>query len=81
MAQGFARCGAWARSAGRPCRQPALTNGRCHYHGGRCKGPPKGTQNNLKHGHFSAEAKARRRALRALIRATPGGASFAGEVE
>lgn len=28
------RCGAHARTTGEPCRQLALANGRCHYHGG-----------------------------------------------
>lgn len=33
------KCGANARSTGEPCRQPAMENGRCYYHGGRT---PKG---------------------------------------
>jgi hypothetical protein len=33
------KCGADARSTGEPCRQPAMENGRCYYHGGRT---PKG---------------------------------------
>ncbi len=32
------RCGARTR-AGRPCRQPAMANGRCRLHGGRSTGP------------------------------------------
>lgn len=33
------RCGAWARSAGRPCVAKALANGRCKNHGGCSTGP------------------------------------------
>jgi hypothetical protein len=33
------RCGAWARSRGRPCQRPAMANGRCKSHGGPCRGP------------------------------------------
>jgi len=31
------RCGAYARSAGHPCRHCAMANGRCYYHGGSSK--------------------------------------------
>lgn len=33
------RCGALSRSTGKPCRQPALANGRCRFHGGLSTGP------------------------------------------
>ncbi len=33
------RCGAWARTAGRPCVAKALANGRCKNHGGMATGP------------------------------------------
>lgn len=37
------RCGAWARQAGRPCRNRELwPNGRCHFHGGPSTGPKRG---------------------------------------
>ena len=35
----FQRCGAFARSAGQPCKAKALTNGRCKNHGGMSTGP------------------------------------------
>ena len=36
----LSRCGAKARSnGGEPCRQPALANGRCRFHGGLSTGP------------------------------------------
>jgi hypothetical protein len=33
------RCGAWARSSGKPCIAKALKNGRCRFHGGLSTGP------------------------------------------
>lgn len=36
---GLPRCGAKARTTGEPCKQIAMENGRCSYHGGRT---PKG---------------------------------------
>ena len=44
-----------------------MPNGRCRLHGGKSTGPPKGNQNALKHGRYTAEAIARRRELQALI--------------
>lgn len=63
------RCGAYARTTGNPCQSPAMKNGRCRMHGGKSKGPPKGSQNNLKHGLRTAEAVRRRKAINALLRA------------
>jgi len=62
------RCGAHARQAGRPCRNWAMPNGRCRMHGGKSPGPPKGSQNALKHGNHAAATVERRRALRALLK-------------
>jgi hypothetical protein len=47
------KCGAFARSTGKPCRMKALANGRCRLHGGLSTGPKsvEGKQralNNLK---------------------------------
>ena len=61
------RCGAQTRR-GSPCQSPAMPNGRCRMHGGTSPGAPKGNRNAWKHGHYSAEAIARRRSLAALIR-------------
>jgi hypothetical protein len=33
------KCGAFARSTGKPCRMKALANGRCRLHGGLSTGP------------------------------------------
>ncbi|AIT07602.1 hypothetical protein MC45_15880 [Sphingomonas taxi] len=50
------QCGAWARQAGRPCRNYAGPNGRCRFHGGRSR-PPRGNKNGQKHGRYSIEAR------------------------
>ena len=63
------RCGAKTRK-GTPCKSPAMKNGRCRMHGGASTGAPKGNRNAFKHGHYSAEAVAERRAVRDLIRAS-----------
>ena len=34
-----AKCGAFARSTGKPCKRKALSNGRCKNHGGMSTGP------------------------------------------
>src|SRR5215469_3660052 len=67
------RCGAKTRS-GRPCRTPAMTNGRCRMHGGTSTGPrtAEGLQRSKharwKHGFYSAAAKAERRAFRDALK-------------
>ncbi len=63
------RCGATTRK-GTPCKSPAMKNGRCRMHGGMSTGAPKGNKNALKHGRYSAESVAERRAVRELIRAS-----------
>ena len=53
------RCGATARSnGGRPCRQAAMSNGRCYYHGG---------SSPIKNGMYTKMAKAQRKKQRILI--------------
>ncbi|TLS66570.1 hypothetical protein FEF65_10055 [Mariprofundus erugo] len=37
---GLKPCGAHARTTGKPCRQPAMANGRCRLHGGKSTGRP-----------------------------------------
>ena len=66
---GAPRCGARTR-AGTPCRAPARRGrARCRMHGGADgSGAQPGNRNAFKHGLYSAETKARRRALRSLIR-------------
>jgi len=62
------RCLARTRR-GSPCQSPAMPNGRCRMHGGPSPGAPKGNKNAFKHGRYTADALARRRAIAELIRA------------
>src|ERR1700730_404240 len=59
------RCLARTRR-GTPCQSPAMKNGRCRMHGETSPGAPKGNKNAYKHGHYTADATARRR-LRARL--------------
>ncbi len=58
----------------KPCRQYAMSNGRCRMHGGKCTGAKtkKGRQKfkdvNTKHGFYTAEAIAERKQVRGLIK-------------
>ena len=63
------RCGARTRS-GKPCRSPAVAGKtRCRMHGGaKGSGAPKGNKNALKHGLYTREAMAERKALMDVIR-------------
>ena len=63
------RCGAKTRS-GRACKSPAVQGKkRCRMHGGaKGSGAPKGNQNALKHGQYTAKAIRERKAIRQLIR-------------
>ena len=64
------RCGARTRR-GTPCPSPAVKGKRrCRMHGGaHGSGAPTGERNgNYRHGYYTAEAMAERRALTALIR-------------
>jgi hypothetical protein len=62
------QCGARTRR-GTPCGSPAMLNGRCRMHGGLSPGAPKGNQNALKHGRYTADAIIRRREIGELVRA------------
>ena len=62
------RCGAKTRT-GRPCRSPAMPNGRCRMHGGLSPGAPRGERNgNYRHGLFTREALAKRRDLLEFVK-------------
>jgi hypothetical protein len=63
------RCRARTRS-GNPCQSPAVRGKRrCRMHGGAPgSGAPIGNKNALRHGHYTAEAIARRRGLDELIK-------------
>ncbi len=62
------RCGAMTRT-GRLCQAPAVHGkGRCRMHGGAPgSGAPKGNSNALKHGLYTWEAIAERKALKAFL--------------
>jgi hypothetical protein len=62
------RCGAKTRSSG-ACRSPAVRGSkRCRMHGGAPgSGAPTANQNARKHGHFTGDAIAERRQIRALL--------------
>ena len=62
------RCGARRKRDGEPCQSPAMPNGRCRMHGGASPGAPRGNKNAWKHGRRSAEAMARCKEVRDLIR-------------
>ncbi len=55
------RCGAYARTTGKPCRSPAMKNGRCRMHGGKAGRKPT-------HGHYTKAAIADRRRSRSITR-------------
>ncbi len=67
-------CGAKARTNGhKPCRQPAMANGRCRLHGGLSTGPKtfEGKQRSLhavlKHGYYSQKSILDRKVLRETL--------------
>src|SRR6266480_851676 len=66
------RCGGRCRS-GRPCRGPAMKNGRCRMHGGASPGAPRGRRNGrYRHGRYTIANKtmmAEMRQLQRLLRA------------
>jgi hypothetical protein len=62
------RCGARSKRTGEPCRSAAMKNGRCRMHGGKSSGAPKGNQNALKHGNYTAAAQAALREKKREIR-------------
>jgi hypothetical protein len=45
-----------------------MRNGRCRLHGAKSTGPPKGNKNAFKHGRYTAQAIARRRDVRVLLK-------------
>lgn len=62
------RCGARTRS-GKPCKAPAMKNGRCRMHGGKSTGAPLGKRHGrYKHGKYTNDVLAFNSHLKALIR-------------
>ena len=68
------RCGARRKRDGKPCQGPAMANGRCRFHGGlstgarTAEGKERARKAPLRHGHYSAEAKAARAEGRQAVR-------------
>ena len=63
-----ARCRAKSKRSGLQCRAPAVRgHSVCRMHGA-AGGAPKGNQNALKHGGFTAETIALKREIQALAR-------------
>ena len=69
-------CKAKARTNNyKPCRQPAMANGRCRLHGGRSSGPKtkEGKQRiklaNTRHGFYSEKAIAESRVFKDIMKA------------
>jgi glucans biosynthesis protein len=69
LAQAAPRCRARCRRSKLPCRAPAMRGKRvCRLHGGK-GGGPRGERNGAyRTGRYTAEAKAERRQMRAVIR-------------
>jgi uncharacterized protein YjcR len=64
------RCRARSKRSGLQCRSPAVRgHSVCRMHGAS-GGAPEGNQNALKHGEFTAEARALKREIAALTRMT-----------
>ena len=68
------RCGAKTRAGGCACRQPAMANGRCRFHGGKSTGArtaagrARCARARRTHGFYGAEMVALRREARAALR-------------
>jgi glucans biosynthesis protein len=62
------RCRARSKRSGKPCQAPAVKGWAvCRMHGAG-GGAPLGNKNALRHGLYTADAIAARRAIRALLR-------------
>ena len=59
---GLKPCGAKSKRTGKPCRQPAMANGRCKFHGGMSTGRPVTT------GQWTKEAIRLRREVAKMVR-------------
>jgi hypothetical protein len=68
------QCGANTKREQRPCRAPAMRNGRCRLHGGKSTGPKTGAglarcrQARLKHGGYSKFLRDERARTRSIFR-------------
>jgi len=60
-------CGAKAKHSGKPCRQFAMKNLRCFYHGGKSTGA-RTPHRPIKHGMRTKEAEALNKRINSLIK-------------
>ena len=71
-------CTAKSKRTGNLCRQPAMKNGKCRFHGGKSTGAKtaQGKLNRdkakLKHGFYTREAIAERKMMREALREMSG---------
>lgn len=68
-------CGAKSRRRnGLPCRQPAMKNGHCRMHGGKCTGPRtregkrRSAEANLKHGFYTKASDLERKRMQEIMK-------------
>jgi len=59
-------CGAKAKHSGKPCRQFAMKNGRCYWHGGKSTGA-KNPHRPIKHGMRTKESEELNKKISRLI--------------
>ena len=64
----FPRCNAKAKSTGVRCKQVAMKNGKCHWHGGKSTGAPLGNMNSFKHGMYTKASLERQKNIRQLLK-------------
>lgn len=62
------RCNAMAKSTGARCKQVAMKNGKCYWHGGASPGAPFGNMNSFKHGMYTKKSLERRKNIRQLLK-------------
>jgi len=62
------RCNAMAKTTGVRCKQAAMKNGKCYWHGGASTGPPLGNMNSFKHGMYTKESLERQKNTRQLLK-------------
>ena len=60
-------CGAMAKHNGKPCRQFAMRNQRCHWHGGASKGANK-PHRPIKHGLRTKKSEELNKRINSLIK-------------
>ncbi|MBN2644378.1 HGGxSTG domain-containing protein [Trichloromonas sp.] len=86
LARTTPRCGAKTRR-GKPCQAPCVAKpeggykSRCRMHGGAAgSGAPKGNQNALKHGFYTAKAKQQRLLIRRFFKELQTSTTVSDEV-